>query len=107
MIDVRKAINMFKKVNVPVLGLIQNMSYLEENSKKNFIFGKNGVLNEAKLQNLNFLGEIPIYKKISKSGDIGEPCSFSDQEVGEIFEDITENLLDSMKKVKIKNVKIE
>ena len=98
---------MFKKVNVPVLGLIQNMSYLEENSKKNFIFGKNGVLNEAKLQNLNFLGEIPIYKKISESGDIGEPCSFSDQEVGEIFEDITENLLDSMKKVKIKKVKIE
>jgi ATP-binding protein involved in chromosome partitioning len=107
LIDVRKAINMFKKVNVPVLGLIQNMSYLEENSKKNFIFGKNGVLNEAKLQNLNFLGEIPIYKKISESGDIGEPCSFSDQEVGEIFEDITENLLDSMKKVKIKKVKIE
>ena len=40
LIDVRKAINMFKKVNVPVLGLIQNMSYLEENSKKNFIFWK-------------------------------------------------------------------
>ena len=56
---------------------------------------------------MNFLGEIPIYKKISESGDIGEPCSFSDQEVGEIFEDITENLLDSMKKVKIKKVKIE
>ena len=78
LIDVRKAINMFKKVNVPVLGLIQNMSYLEENSKKNFIFGKKGVLNEAKLQNLNFLGEIPIYKKISELR-YWRTCSFSDQ----------------------------
>ena len=40
LIDVRKAINMFKKVNVPVLGLIQNMSYLEENSKKFYFWKK-------------------------------------------------------------------
>ena len=38
LIDVRKAINMFKKVNVPILGIVQNMSYLESNGSKNYIW---------------------------------------------------------------------
>ncbi len=61
LIDVRKAINMFKKVNVPILGLIQNMSFFEVNGEKNFIFGKDGVSKEAKTQNFELLGDIPIY----------------------------------------------
>ena len=51
---------MFKKVNVPIVGLVQNMSYLKINGEKNYIFGKDGVIKEAKKQSLNFLGEIPI-----------------------------------------------
>ena len=48
LIDVRKAIGMFEKVNVPVLGLIQNFSYLKvNNEQKNYIFGKDGVIREA------------------------------------------------------------
>ena len=72
LIDVRKAINMFKRVKVPILGLIQNMSYFEKNDEKNYIFGKNGVSKEAKAQNFELLGEIPIYpENISESSDNG------------------------------------
>ena len=47
---------MFKKVKVPILGLIQNMSFFEVNGEKNFIFGKDGVSKEAKTQNFELLG---------------------------------------------------
>ena len=48
LLDVRKAINMFNKVNVEIVGMIQNMSYFENDGDKNYIFGKDGVKNESK-----------------------------------------------------------
>ena len=75
LIDVRKAINMLKKVNVPILGVIQNMSYFEINKKKTFVFGKNGALEESKKQNLRFLAEIPIFPEISAASDLGIPLT--------------------------------
>jgi len=75
LIDVRKAVNMFNKVNVPILGFIQNMSYFKIKSQKNYIFGKDGVIKEAKKQNYNFLGEIPIFPEIAKESDLGIPPS--------------------------------
>ena len=50
LLDVRKAINMFKKVNVPILGTIQNMSFIELNKKKSYLFGKDGVIKESEKQ---------------------------------------------------------
>ena len=107
LIDVRKSINMFKRVNVPILGIVQNMSYLEIGGKKNYIFGKNGVTLEAKEQNLELLGDIPILPKIAESGDIGKPPTDDDtSEIFKIYNEIAKKTVDALDKVKIKDVDI-
>ena len=107
LIDVRKSINMFKKVNVPIVGIIQNMSFFESDGRKNYIFGKDGVSLEAKKQNLNLLGEIPILTKISDSGDKGKPLTFDQKsDVFKIFEKIAQKTVDESNKIKIKDVDI-
>ena len=107
LIDVRKSINMFRRVNVPILGIVQNMSYFEIEGKKNYIFGKNGVSSEAKKQNINLLGDIPILPKIAESGDIGKPLTDDQKsEVFMIYEKIAEKTVDALDQVKIKDVDI-
>ena len=107
LIDVRKSINMFRRVNVPILGIVQNMSYFEIEGKKNYIFGKNGVSSEAKKQNINLLGDIPILPKIAESGDIGKPLTDDQKsEVFMIYEKIAEKTVDALDKVRIKDVDI-
>jgi ATP-binding protein involved in chromosome partitioning len=66
-IDVVKSIDCFKKLNVPILGLIQNMSYLKINNEKNYIFGEDGAKKIAEEMKINFLGEIAIEPEISKA----------------------------------------
>ena len=106
--DARKGINMFKKVNVDIIGMIQNMSYFENSGKKNYIFGEDGVKKESEKLNFYFLGEVPILKEIANSCDIGEPISFVNKKVFQnVFEEISENFLNSMSKIKQKTVKIE
>ena len=107
LIDVRKSINMFRRVNVPILGIVQNMSYFEIEGKKNYIFGKNGVSSEAKRQNINLLGDIPILPKIAESGDTGKPLTDDQKsEVFMIYEKIAEKTVDALDKVRIKDVDI-
>ena len=107
LIDVRKSINMFRRVNVPILGIVQNMSYFEIEGKKNYIFGKNGVSSEAKKQNINLLGDIPIFPKIAESGDIGKPLTDDQKsEVFTIYEKIAEKTVDALDQVRIKDVDI-
>ena len=107
LIDVRKSISMFRRVNVPILGIVQNMSYFEIEGKKNYIFGKNGVSSEAKKQNINLLGDIPILPKIAESGDIGKPLTDDQKsEVFMIYEKIAKKTVDALDNVKIKDVDI-
>ena len=107
LIDVRKSINMFKRVNVPILGIVQNMSYFEIEGQKNYIFGKNGVTSEAKEQNLELLGDVPILPKIAESGDIGKPLTEDHtSQVYMIYSEIAQKTVDILKKVKIKDVDI-
>jgi ATP-binding protein involved in chromosome partitioning len=71
---VRKGIAMFEKVNVPILGLVENMSYYTTPTGDRVeIFGHGGGQAEAKRQNLPFLAEIPIYTEIRMGGDQGIP----------------------------------
>lgn len=65
-IDVVKSIDCFEKLKVPILGLIQNMSYLEIAGEKRYLFGKDGVKKLAKESGIKFLGEIPLIEDISK-----------------------------------------
>src|SRR3954466_97577 len=71
---VRKGIAMFEKVNVPILGIIENMSYFTApNGERVEIFGHGGGRDEAKRKNVNFLGEVPIFTEIREAGDSGTP----------------------------------
>jgi len=75
---VRKGIGMFTKVQVPVVGLIENMSYFTTPSGERVeIFGHGGGQEEAARQNLPFLGEIPIFTSIREGGDRGVPVVVS------------------------------
>jgi ATP-binding protein involved in chromosome partitioning len=75
---VRKGIAMFEKVNVPILGIIENMSYFTSpNGERVEIFGHGGGRAEAERQRIPFLGEIPIYTEIRIGGDTGVPVVVS------------------------------
>jgi len=75
---VRKGIAMFEKVNVPILGIIENMSYFSLPSGERVeIFGHGGGHKEAERQKIQFLGEIPIYTEIRIGGDEGRPVVVS------------------------------
>ncbi len=75
LIDARKAVGMFEKVNVPVLGLIENMSYFEcpSDGKRYAIFGEGGGEKEAQRLDVPFLGKVPIDIATRESGDAGKP----------------------------------
>jgi ATP-binding protein involved in chromosome partitioning len=75
---VRKGIGMFEKVNVPILGIVENMSYFTApGGERVEIFGHGGGRSEAEKKNINFLGEIPIYLEIREGGDRGMPVVVS------------------------------
>lgn len=82
LIDARKAASMFSRVNVPVLGLIENMSYFlcPSDGKKYDIFGSGGGEREAKRLKVRLLGQIPIDIATRESGDRGVPISQADPE---------------------------
>lgn len=74
LLDVKKAINMFRKVHVPVIGIIENMSYFEDpvSGNRSYIFGESGAKKLAEKENLAFLGEIPIRQDIREAADNGK-----------------------------------
>ena len=92
---VRKGIAMFEKVNVPILGIVENMSYFTApNGERIEIFGHGGGRAEAERQKIPFLGEIPIYTEIRLGGDSGVPVvvSHPDQPFGQAFVRVAESL---------------
>src|SRR5436305_5535048 len=75
---VRKGIAMFEKVNVPILGIVENMSYFTTpNGDRVEIFGHGGGRAEAERKNVPFLGEVPIFTEIREGGDRGVPVTVS------------------------------
>jgi len=75
---VRKGIAMFRKVNVPILGIVENMSYFTTpNGERVEIFGHGGGQAEAARQDVPFLGEVPIFTEIREGGDRGMPIVVS------------------------------
>jgi ATP-binding protein involved in chromosome partitioning len=75
---VRKGVTMFEKVNVPILGIVENMSYFTAPDGSRFeIFGHGGGRAEAARKGVPFLGEIPIYTAIREGGDHGLPVVVS------------------------------
>lgn len=92
---VRKGIAMFEKVNVPILGIVENMSYFTApDGTRVEIFGHGGGRQEAGRQKTAFLGEVPIFTEIREGGDRGVPVVISspDKPAGEAFLKIAEAL---------------
>ncbi|MEL0125482.1 MAG: P-loop NTPase, partial [Alphaproteobacteria bacterium] len=98
----------FDKVKIPILGLIQNMSYLNINRDKKYIFGKDGVKDEAVNLKKSFLGDIPIISEIASSSDKGAPSVLNEKsEATDFYKKIAKNLLDNKDKMIDQKVKIE
>jgi ATP-binding protein involved in chromosome partitioning len=92
---VRKGIAMFNKVNVPILGIVENMSYFTApNGERVEIFGHGGGKAEAARQNVPFLGEIPLFTEIREGGDRGLPITVStpNHPAGKVFIQIAETV---------------
>ena len=97
--DAKKGVSMFMSdaINVPVLGIIENMAYFtpeELPSNKYYIFGKEGAKNLAQDLQVPFLGEVPIVQSIREAGDYGRPAAMQTGSVIEtVFEEITRNVV--------------
>lgn len=104
LLDTVKGINMFlnEKINIPIVGLIENMSWFtpaELPNNKYYIFGKEGMKNLAENMKLPFLGQIPIVQSVCELGDSGSPIIINENSiVGTSFDTITENILRNLKK---------
>ncbi len=99
--DARRGIKMFQQesISVPILGLIENMAYFqtEDSETKHYIFGEAGVKYLSKDLNINFLGEIPIFKSLREASDFGRPGSLQESsDVSNIFDDISKNVVEQL-----------
>jgi len=98
--DVRKSVDMFKNptINVPVLGIVENMSYFtpaECPDNKYYIFGKDGGKHLAEDLKVAFLGEVPLVQSVREAGDVGRPAALQeDTPVKKAFEEITKNVVE-------------
>ena len=92
LIDARKGLAMFRKVEVPVLGIVENMSYFvaPDTGKRYDIFGHGGARKEAERIGVPFLGEVPLTMGIRETSDAGTPLVVSDAngEIARIYRDI-------------------
>jgi ATP-binding protein involved in chromosome partitioning len=94
-IDVKKGIEMFKRTNVKILGIIENMtSFTSEDGVEHFIFGKDGGKNIASKFNIELLGQIPINIDLRKNSDEGLSFvdQFKDHQVSKLFLEIANKI---------------
>jgi ATP-binding protein involved in chromosome partitioning len=97
--DARKGVAMFMQeaINVPVLGVVENMAYFtpeELPDNKYYIFGKEGAQNLASDLKIPFLGEVPLVQSIREAGDVGRPAALQEEgPLKEAFEEITRNVV--------------
>ena len=102
--DAKKGVAMFQQesINVPVLGIIENMAYFtpeELPNNKYYIFGKDGAKTLAENINTQFLGEIPLVQSIRESGDVGRPVALQEGTVlEESFSEITKEMVSQLLK---------
>lgn len=102
--DAKKGVAMFQQeaINVPVLGIIENMAYFtpeELPNNKYYIFGKDGAKNLAETINTEFLGEIPLVQSIREAGDVGHPVALqNDTPLEKAFADATKEMVSQLLK---------
>lgn len=103
--DARKGYVMFERVNVPTMGIIENMSYYKNpDGSREYIFGKGGGKKMSEEFNVKLLGEIPLNMKIREGGDSGSPVADGgqDTELTEIFRKMAK---DTIREINLMNIK--
>ena len=99
--DARKAVNMFEQVREPVLGIVENMSYLEHKGEKLYIFGKGGGAETARLMRVPLLAEIPLDPETRAGGDSGKPIAIvTGHKQSELFVDLAKRIIEQAEEVK-------
>lgn len=100
LIDARKGLNMFRKVDVPILGIIENMSTFicPKCGERSEIFGHGGARDEAERVGVPFLGEVPLHMAIRENSDSGTPIVTSEPDGphAEIYTEIAKNVLEKL-----------
>ncbi len=100
LIDAVKGVNMFKAVNVPILGIVENMSYYlcPQCGHKDYVFGENGAKKTAQELQVDFLGEIPLDIKIRTQADAGVPIvkAFPDSKFAEVYIEIAQKIREKL-----------
>ena len=99
-VDVKRGIEMFKRTNVKILGIIENMtSFTSDDGIEHFIFGKDGGKNIADKFNIELLGQIPITINLRKNSDEGIPFvdQFKEHEVSKLFSEIANKIIKIIK----------
>lgn len=102
--DARKGVGMFRveNINVPVLGLVENMAYFtpaELPENKYYLFGQGGVRNLANQLKTPFLGEIPLVQSIRESGDVGRPAALQEETPSaQAFKEMTRRTVEELMK---------
>lgn len=99
LVDVKRGVNMFRKLNVPIIGIVENMSYLDvPGAEPMDIFGRGGGRRMAEKFEVPFLGEIPLDPRIHKGGDSGVPIVESDPDTaaGKAFDALADIVLEAV-----------
>ncbi|HIF55511.1 MAG TPA: chromosome partitioning protein, partial [Methylococcaceae bacterium] len=102
--DAKKGVAMFQQesINVPVLGMIENMAYFvppDAQQYKYYIFGRDGVKRLSETLEVPFLGELPLLQTIRESGDVGRPVVLQgDSDAAAAFRSVVANLLEILGK---------
>ena len=101
LIDARRGVAMFKRVNVPVLGIVENMSYFlcPSCGSRSDIFGHGGARQEAERQGVPFLGEVPLHMTIREKSDSGMPVVATEPDGvhAKIYREIAAKVLEQIK----------
>lgn len=100
LVDVVRGVDMFKKVNTPVLGVVQNMSYFvcPNCNHESHIFGDDGALKMAEKQGIEFLGSVPLNMDIRVASDKGKPITVSnpDGQLAKPYKEISLNIMEKL-----------
>jgi len=101
LIDARKAVSMFAKVNVPILGLVENMAWFDcDHGQRYYLFGEGGGVREAATLNVPLLGQIPINPETGRRGDQGQPVALlppGEHPVADAFHQLARTLRERVK----------
>ncbi len=98
LLDVRKAIHLFDQVNVPVVGIIENMSFFEDpnTGKKVYLFGQNGGKRLSQQVGAPFLGQIPLDPEICQAGDNGTSLFEKECKAAQAYLEVSRSFVDHL-----------